>query len=246
MKKHKMLLLAAGYLLTFSACAPKVTTSISNRHDTLGYRDEVLVFGVKDSVPDNSEVLGTVKIGDSGFTTDCGWDEVVGLAKLEARKVGGNGIKIAKHAPPNIFTGTCHRITANILRVQNANSVGADTAVGALVGADYALLHIYRLRGAGALVSYDLHLGDSLICRVSNGWKETIKVSKGGANVLWAHTESTAELPANIQLGHEYYVRCGVKMGLFVGRPKLEFVSSSTGKEELQSIQQKSPQTKNK
>ena len=78
--------------------------------------EEVKVIGLKDPMPAHAEEIGSVKIGDSGFSTDCGWDIALEKAVNEARKKGGNAIKIIKHTPPNMGS-TCHRITALILRV---------------------------------------------------------------------------------------------------------------------------------
>jgi len=41
--------------------------------------------------------LGKIKIGDTGFSTDCSYEKAIEIAELEARKVGGNAVKITKH-----------------------------------------------------------------------------------------------------------------------------------------------------
>lgn len=104
---------------------------------------------------------------------------------------------------------------------------------------DYALLHIYRPAGAGALVGYDVLLGDEVICRSKNKWKTTLEIRDFGQNMLWASTESKVELPVNFEKGREYYVRCGIKMGIVVGRPTLELVSKKTGKPQFDAIKVK-------
>ncbi|MDR3140485.1 MAG: hypothetical protein LBU37_01965 [Tannerellaceae bacterium] len=208
----------------------------------MDYREDVKVFGVEDIEPDDAELLGTVKIDDSGFSTNCGLDVVIDKAKTEARKIGGNAIKITKHTPPSIWGSSCHQITADILKVDKIENYTVSTAIAdsSLISADYALLHIYRhSSGAGAMVGFDLHLGDSIICRVNNKWKETVKIDKDGLNTLWARTESKAEIPIDIRFGNEYYIRCSVTVGAFVGRPKLELVDNKTGKLDFQSIPEK-------
>jgi hypothetical protein len=226
-------------LLVFVSCSPKITTSISKTYATLNYEEEVRVLSISDSEPDNSELLGTVKIGDSGFTVDCNLTMVIDKAKIEARKVGGNAIKITKHSPPNFWGSSCHRITANILKVDSWDNY-IDTPIdSALIDADYALLHIYRHSGAGALINYDLHLGDTVICRVQNKWKEIVKINKDGLNTLWARTEAKAELPINIKFGNEYYIRCSLTTGFFVGHPQLELVDKIIGRMEFESVPEK-------
>ncbi|MBK8884482.1 MAG: hypothetical protein IPN67_19635 [Bacteroidales bacterium] len=234
--KQSSILIIAG-IMALSSCAPKISTTVNKNYPALDYREEVMVFGLQDSVPANSEVLGVIKVGDPGFASDCGWDVVIDKAKIEARKAGGNAIKITEHIPPSALGSSCHRITAKILKVENSVLKPAAAIVdSSLLNADYAILHIYRYGGVGALVSYDLHLGDTVICRVSNKWKKSIKIRKDGLNTLWAKTEAKEELPVNIKFGTEYYIRCSVTMGAFVGRPKLELVSNSTGKAEYQSV----------
>ncbi len=226
-----------GCLIVFSSCAPKISTSISKKYYPLDYREKVIVFGLQDSIPDNSEEIGTVKIGDTGFSTNCGWDVVIDKAKMEARKAGGNAIKITDHIPPSFMGSSCHRIKAKILKVGDFNNIPFAASVdSSLLNADYALLHIYRQSIFGALVCFDLHLGDTVLCRVCNKWKKTIKIRKEGLNILWARTEVKEELPINIQLGHEYFIRCSITIGAFVGHPKIELVNNQIGRAEFQSI----------
>jgi len=104
---------------------------------------------------------------------------------------------------------------------------------------DYALLHVYRFRGAGSLINYDLKLGDSTVCRIRNNFKTTLKIKKEGLNVIWAKTETKKELPIDVVHGKQYYLRCGIGIGAFVGRPTLEFVDYNTGRQEFESFDAK-------
>lgn len=238
MKKLNGVILIAG-LIIFSSCNPKISTSLSKSYPTLDYKQDVLVISLDQSEPENAEVLGQVKIGDTGFTTNCSYDIVIDKAKLEARKVGGNAIKIIKHTPPSGFGSTCHNITANILKIENVDSSITKAEDEILLNVDYAILNVYRYNGVGALVSYDLHLGDSVICRVKNNFKTTIYIKKDGLNSLWSKTEAKSEVPINIKMGKTYYLRCSLKMGAFVGRPYLELVDSKTAKAEFESFKTK-------
>lgn len=214
----KIAIFLIGCTVILSSCAPMVSTSISKNYPSLDYREEVRLFGVQDPIPVNAEELGIVKVGDNGLSTNCGWEVVVEKAKIEARKIGGNAIKIMDHNPPSALGSTCHSITAMILKVDNFDPMPGTAVVdSALLNADYALLHIYRHSGAGSLINFDLFLGDTLICRVSNKWKKTIKIRKDGLNTLWARTEVKEELPIDIKFGNEYHVRCRIAMGAFVG-----------------------------
>ena len=102
---------------------------------------------------------------------------------------------------------------------------------------DCALLHIYRSGSMmGAAIGYDLYLGNEMIFRVKNKSKTTIEVTREGRYILSAKTETRTEVPIDIQFGHEYYVRCGLKMGALVGRPDIEIVGSRTVKPEFDKI----------
>ncbi len=118
---------------------------------------------------------------------------------------------------------------------QIAPSGGAEIVSYDLEGADYALLHVYR-SGGGALVSYNLYLGNDTLCRVKNNFAETVKVVKDGRNSLWAKTETKEEVPINIEFGKEYYIHCSIAMGFFVGRPRITIVDPVVGKKEFETI----------
>lgn len=237
--KSTKLIFISGLALLLIACSPKITTKLTKAYQPLAFSENVMVYSLEEQAPISAENLATVKIGDSGFTTDCSMETVLEKAKLEARKIGGNAIKIIKHTPPNLWGSSCHQITALILKA-DANNLKNDASISkvdsAMLKSGYALIHIYRHSGMGALVGYDLHLADSVICRVSNKSKTTVKVTKDGLMSLWARTEVKKEIPLEVKFGYEYYIRCGLEMGAFVGRPSIELVDKQTGKYEFESI----------
>lgn len=222
-----------------SSCSPKVATIVDKGYSPLANTSKVLVLKETDQMPSNTESLGIVKISDSGMSTKCGYNTVIEKAKEEARKIGGNVIKLTEHLKPSIFGSSCHQITAHILKIDNFNQLVYEKIEEKLLDVDYAILHVYRSSGIGPLVSYKLHLGDSVLCRVRNNFKTTLHIKKEGMNTLWAKTESKVEVPVDFEHGREYYLRCGVKMGAFVGRPKLTLVDRTTGKLEFQTIKPK-------
>jgi hypothetical protein len=191
-------------------------------------------------VPPNAEKLGTVKIEDPGFSTNCNYATVIDMAKIEARKVGGNAIKITQHTRPDFFS-SCHRITADVLRIDSIEIYAPklEPIDSAMMEANYAIINIYRFSGPGFLVGYNLHLGDSIICRVKDNFCQSVKIYKEGENILWAKTEAKTEIPIRIEFGRIYYVRCGIDMGAFVGRPSLEIVDSYIGKSEFTTMEKR-------
>lgn len=231
-------LLLVAVLIIYSSCSPKISTSIRSSYPPLDYKEDVVVMGLNQAEPELAELIGYVKITDTGFTANCGYDLVIEKAKLEARKVGGNAIKIIEHMPPS-FGSSCHRIVAKILKVEDIANIMAETEDEILLDVDYAILNVYRYGGAGSLVGYDLYLGDSILCRVKNNFKTTLHIKKDGLNTLWAKTEAKSEVPINVKMGKTYYLRCGVAMGAFIGHPRLELVDGKTGKAEFDSFKAK-------
>jgi len=225
--------------LLIYACAPKVKTTSLKKYEPLDYRQEVIIYGLQENKPEISELLGTVKVGDAGMTSKCGYNTVLEEARMAARKMGGNALKITSHKTPD-FMSTCHRITAEVLKV------GEDEIILSKVNDqqidstwDYALLRIYRNGGTGAFVSYNVHLGETPVARVSNKFKQEIKLTKEGLNEIWAKTESKESVQLDVKFGRTYYLRCGIKMGVMVGRPSLELIPGKAGIAEYESLNNK-------
>ena len=55
MKKIHGFILIAGLIL-LSSCSPKISTSLSKNYPPLDYQQEVIVIGLDQAEPDNSEV----------------------------------------------------------------------------------------------------------------------------------------------------------------------------------------------
>ena len=237
--KIKFFLITATILL-LTSCSATLTSSLVKTYPPLHSQEEVRVFTIDESIPPNAEILGTIRTGDSGFSIDCNYATVIEMAKIEARKAGGNAVKITQHKRPD-FWSTCHRITADVLRVDGSETYVAmpEPIDSTMIGANYAIINVYRPSGVGFLVGYNLHLGDEVICRVRDNSCQSIKIYTDGDYTLWAKTEAKAEVPIKIEFGRIYYVRCGMDMGAFVGRPSLEIVGSVTGKAEFAAIESK-------
>jgi hypothetical protein len=103
-----------------------------------------------------------------------------------------------------------------------------------------ALFHIYRSGSiAGSAIGYDLYFDNEFVYRVTNKSKITIRIVSEGIHTLWAETESKTELPIEVKFGNEYYIKCGIGMGVLVGRPKLDLVHNETGWNEYSKIKTK-------
>ena len=115
MKKITSLLIIA--LMALNSCSPVATTKIQKSYTALKKNAPILVYMSGDELPSNPENIGDIKIGDSGFTTECSFDQVIEKAKVKAREVGGNAIQIYDVKRPDLMS-TCYRIKAKILKIK--------------------------------------------------------------------------------------------------------------------------------
>lgn len=102
--------------LFLGSCAPKVLTEINNPHTPVVTANEVRLYEVSDSVPQSAELIGRVKVLDSGLSTHCQYDQVVALAKEKTAQSGGNALALTDHRKPSIWS-SCHQIAGNMLLI---------------------------------------------------------------------------------------------------------------------------------
>lgn len=102
--------------LFLGSCAPKVLTEINNPHTPVVTANEVRLYEIGDSVPQSAELIGRVKVLDSGLSTHCQYDQVVALAKEKTAQSGGNALALTDHRKPSIWS-SCHQIAGNMLLI---------------------------------------------------------------------------------------------------------------------------------
>jgi hypothetical protein len=95
----------------------------------------------------------------------------------------------------------------------------------------YALLYVYRPgQFYGAATAYNLHIGDSVVCRVKNNSKCIIKLFHEGPTKIWAKFPSRYEVELMVKFGENYYLSCGVNASFMairdegVGQKEFEMV----------------------
>jgi hypothetical protein len=148
MSKNKFYILICA-LIIISGCAPKVVGSFKNKnYHELDKSTIVNVFDINEEIPPNSEYIGDVKVGDSGFTLDCGYNKVMNTAKELARKSGANILKITQIKEPSPLGSTCYRMRGKIYR--NLDSLDLNAANNKIElknrstlpeNAEYAIIH---------------------------------------------------------------------------------------------------------
>lgn len=232
----KLIVIAICVILT--GCSATLKTKLVNKnYQPLPETTKVFVLESAYNVPFQSELIGDIKIGDSGFSVDCGYDKMISEAKNLARKAGANIIKITEINEPNFFASSCYRMRAKIYRNTNEEVlVQLDDKNRSRLpeGADYAVVYFYRPSiDRGSLIGYKVNVeNDSVIGRVRDGEKFEYRTKKFGKRLFYGQTESHEEVIIDVQKGQEYYVRCGIKTGAFVGRPELTAVENYIGRKE--------------
>lgn len=102
-----------------------------------------------------------------------------------------------------------------------------------------ATIHFYRTGSAkGAMVTYKLFSDTTLLGVIKPNTVIHHSV-KAGTNEFNSKTEVRKTFSINAKPGEEYYVKCSVAMGVFVGTPKFELVSKTEGAEAIAQLEAK-------
>jgi hypothetical protein len=103
----------------------------------------------------------------------------------------------------------------------------------------YALLHLYRPKNAvGGLVGYNIKLDDSIICKLKNNRKFSIRMYKEGLVKIWPNNEEK-KLGIKVKPGEEYFVKFVMVSGLVGAHPELNLINSEQGRVEFDSMDKK-------
>jgi hypothetical protein len=244
-KKMKKLLFLATIIL-LASCSASISTKLANEnYPKLNDENQIIVLEKEDVLPSNSEFIGDIKIGDSGFTMNCGYDKVIADATTAARSAGANLVQLIEVKEPSLLGSSCYRIKAKIYRNLNPESLSSIVAKRNLRNnsrlpedSDYALVHFYRPSlGAGALLGYKIKdSNDSIVGRLRNGEKFAYKIKKTGTQSFYGTLETKEEIKINIEKGKEYFVRCSINMGIVLGRPEINLIENYIGMKEYDAM----------
>ena len=64
-------------------------------------------------------VLGTMKVGDSGFSIKCSEADVLKILRSEGCKLGAQVIVLRDITPPSFFGSSCYRVTADFVALSD-------------------------------------------------------------------------------------------------------------------------------
>ena len=114
----KFIPIIAILAITLSSCGVKRTVGVV-RYET-PTNEQVQVLGSGQTVPSDAVLIGSVNIGDTGFTSSrrCTYAVVIKEAIVQAQAMGGNILHIKSHKEPDAWS-TCHRITSDVYKLKN-------------------------------------------------------------------------------------------------------------------------------
>lgn len=113
--KHILSILFVFILIALPGCSPSV--KFEPQAELRPAKEDnapIKIYYENDELPSAYQIIGTIKVGDNGFSIGCGLEQVIGHAILEARAVGADAIQIIEVKPPG-FVSSCFRITANAI-----------------------------------------------------------------------------------------------------------------------------------
>ena len=123
--KKEFLFLIIALLYVSAASAERIKTKPSElRRDVSVYDTypptpgRLPIIQTAQTIPDNSIQIGTVTVGESGFTKtkNCTYEACIEAIQEEAKKMGGQFIYIVKIKEPDSWSSTCYNIVADIYR----------------------------------------------------------------------------------------------------------------------------------
>jgi hypothetical protein len=247
MKKLNLLCYLAIFI---SACSPIINTQIKKSYPP-NPNDSIIVYDLGQNIEYKYEDLGTFKIENGDFTKLSKYDKIIDYAKNEAKKIGGNAIKILEHIKPEtemaglgvVFT-TSHNVVFKVIKVSDVKNKAVNQLKDSTLLNKDAHLYFYEQKNAFAGhynrtdfiesmalnmgYGYQILLDDSLILKLGKKWqKSMVQTHKFGNHRLTAKIkQGTFNIPFNIEEGKDYYIRFKYSIS---GRRTFEIVENELG-----------------
>jgi len=244
MKNNILVLSYLVFVIISQSCAPLVKSKLSNPSSVQLPTDaDVHVVFNEELIPKESNYVGLLKVGDTGFSVDCGYSSIMDLAREEAKRKGANIIAITKFKKPNMAS-VCYRIKAKLYRNDNPKLLGnlaenlAEINKSTLPkDADYAVIHFYRPRYfPGSAIGYTVKLNEGeVVGKIRNGSFFTYKTTDFGPVKFWSK-DKEEYISLDIQPGQEYFMKCTVKAGFPIAQPDMFTIENEIGRREYKEM----------
>src|SRR5688572_30002889 len=109
----KSLIIPITFTLLVSSCSHKISRVGYNTPASSQADCEVSVtYGPASSIDNKAQLLGSITLDDTGFSTNCNENDALAILKKEACSLKANTILITAYKEPS-FASTCYRCSAN-------------------------------------------------------------------------------------------------------------------------------------
>jgi len=124
MKLNKTYICFLSLLLTLSSCNYKIIRSGYAPYS--GKTESCEVSITKDlSSRDSAQKVGTIKLKDTGFTTNCNEKQALEILKEEACSLDADVIHLVEETRPS-FSSSCYRCTAEFYKTRAGAEIKSD------------------------------------------------------------------------------------------------------------------------
>ena len=106
MKKYFIISISSLLL----SCGASIKSNFTEKLNPLTIENKVAFLDIENNVPEGAKKIGSAKFGDSGFSTDCGFNTNLISARKLARENGANIVKVINKSTPDLWS-SCYRIT---------------------------------------------------------------------------------------------------------------------------------------
>ena len=100
-----IILISCSHTVTF-----KQISTVSSRNSS----GKIDVYEKGEKVEHEYKTIGSLWLGESGFSESCGYEDALFLSREKARELGADAVKVYKINKPD-FTSTCYRVGVYII-----------------------------------------------------------------------------------------------------------------------------------
>ncbi len=101
--------------LLLCGCSASISSSSLKSYSPTPYSQNIDVYNQYDIIQKETELVGTIEYDDTGFSLNCDYSNMISSFIEEARKMGGDAVKIVTMKEPD-RRSTCYRGSANVLK----------------------------------------------------------------------------------------------------------------------------------
>lgn len=107
-------LTALLFLVFLASCAHTQNFQQTNPVLSPNTSGEIDIYEQGEAIEADYTLIGTMWLGESGFSESCGYEDAMYLARKKARELGADAVQVEEVKRPD-FLSTCYRVGVNII-----------------------------------------------------------------------------------------------------------------------------------